>query len=117
MLTIPENFSDLSNYPAPVLNAIRRVVTDSLPVKLEGPGKVSLFVYDNGTFIVHNFHDEPVDVGVTLKAGTMGLTDLKTGEKLPVTERPEPARFGAAATSMPAARFSLPPHSFRAFSF
>ena len=63
VLTIPENFSDLSNYPEPVLNAIRRVVAASLPVKLEAPGKVSLFVYDNGAFIVHNFRDEPVSVG------------------------------------------------------
>src|SRR6187399_1126187 len=47
VLTIPENFSDLSNYPEPVLNAIRRVVTAALPVKLEAPGKVRLFVYDN----------------------------------------------------------------------
>jgi len=117
VLTIPENFSDLSSYPEPVLNAIRRVVTSALPVKLEAPGKVSLFVYDNNTFIVHNFRDEPVDAGVTLRAGITGLTDLKTGERLAVTERQQAARFGAPASSVSAARFALPPHSFRAFSF
>lgn len=114
VLTIPENFSDLSNYPEPVLNAIRRVVTAALPVKLEAPGKVSLFVYDNGAFIVHNFRDEPVNAGVTLRAGAAGLTDLLSGEKLAVTGRTEPARFGAPASSVAVATFTLAPHSFRA---
>jgi hypothetical protein len=114
VLTIPENFSDLSNYPEPVLNAIRRVVTSALPVTLEAPGKVSLFVYDNGTFIVHNFRDEPVDAGVALRTAATGLTDLQSGEKLAVTGRTEPARFGAPASTITVGRFTLAPHSFRA---
>jgi hypothetical protein len=117
VLTIPENFSDLSNYPEPVLNAIRRVVTAALPVKLEAPGKVSLFVYDNHTFIVHNFRDAPVDAGVTLPPGTTSLVDLQSGETATVNKRQEAARFGAPASSVPAAAFTLPAHSFRAFSF
>jgi hypothetical protein len=116
VLTIPENFSDLSNYPEPVLNAIRRVVAASLPVKLEAPGKVSLFVYDNGAFIVHNFRDEPVNAVVTLHADIAELTDLVSGEKVAVTERKESARFGAPESMLPVATFSLAPHSFRAFS-
>ena len=114
VLTIPENFSDLSNYPEPVLNAIRRVITAALPVRLEAPGKVSLFVYDNGTFIVHNFRDEPVHAGVSLRAGA-ALGDLATGEKVTTTARQEPARFGAPAAQSSEARFVLAPHSFRAF--
>ena len=114
VLTIPENFSDLSNYPEPVLNAIRRVVTAALPVKLEAPGKVSLFVYDNGSFIVHNFRDEPVSAGVSLRAGVTALTDLVSGEKVALTERTEPARFGAPASGVRVATFTLAPHSFRA---
>jgi hypothetical protein len=117
VLTIPENFSDLSNYPEPVLNAIRRVVTTALPVKLEAPGKVSLFVYDNNTFIVHNFRDEPVSVGVALATGVGSLHDLASGERLPTSERKEAARFGMAPTSTPVATFTLAPHSFRAFSY
>jgi hypothetical protein len=114
VLTIPENFSDLSNYPQPVLDAIRRVIGAALPVKLEAPGKVSLFVYDNGTFIVHNFRDEPVNAAVSLRAGAT-LSDLATGEKLATTARAQAARFGAPAVQSAAARFALAPHSFRAF--
>ena len=116
VLTIPENFSDLSNYPAPILNAIRRVVTEALPVKLEAPGKVSLFVYDNGSFIVHNFRDEAIEAGVVLRTGVASLTDLATGEKLATRERQEPVRFGAPATSVAVATFTLAPHSFRALA-
>ena len=36
VLTIPENFADLSNYPEPVLNAIRRVVTASAAGETRG---------------------------------------------------------------------------------
>jgi len=90
-------------------------VTRALPVKLEAPGKVSLFVYDNGTFIVHNFRDEPVNAGVGLAAGVKALTDLVSNEKLTTTERQEPARFGAPAAASSAAAFTIAPHSFRAF--
>jgi hypothetical protein len=115
VLTIPENFSDLSNYPEPVLNAIRRVITAALPVRLEAPGKVSLFVYDNGTFIVHNFRDEPVNAGVTLRGGVTGVTDLLSNQVTATTARQEPARFGSPAATWSVAAFSIAPHSFRAF--
>jgi hypothetical protein len=115
VLTIPENFSDLSNYPEPVLNAIRRVVTAPLPVKLEAPGKVSLFVFDNGTFIVHNFRDTPVDAAVALRAGVTEISDLLSAGKLITSERKEAVRFGAPPAASSVAKFTVGPHSFRAF--
>jgi len=115
VLTIPENFSDLSNYPEPVLNAIRRVITAPLPVKLEAPGKVSLFVYDNGTFIVHNFRDTPVDAAVSLGATATRIRDLVSGESVVATERREPARFGTPPVSSLLLKFKIGPHSFQAF--
>ncbi|MEJ0087893.1 MAG: hypothetical protein WDO72_19670 [Pseudomonadota bacterium] len=115
VLTIPENFADLSNYPEPVLNAIRRTLGAALPVKLEAPGKVSLFVYDNGTFIVHNFRDEPVNAQVSLPADVTAISDLLTNEIIKTTERKEPPRFGPAPPATSAAAFTLAPHSFRAF--
>jgi hypothetical protein len=62
VLVVPENFSDFYSYPAAALNEIRRVLSVSLPVRIEAPSKVSLFAYDNGTFIVENFRDQPVEV-------------------------------------------------------
>jgi hypothetical protein len=108
VLTIPENFADLSNYPEPVLNAIRRIVTAPLPVTLEAPGKVSLFVYDNGTFIVHNFRDEAVNAAVVMRAGVLKVVDLVSGETIATTERKVKESTSVAA-------FVLAPHSFKAF--
>jgi hypothetical protein len=78
-------------------------------------GKVSLFVYDNDTFIVHNFHDEPVDAAVNLRAGVATVSDLTSGEKVSTTERKEAPRFGAPPVASSVAAFTIAPHSFRAF--
>ena len=67
VLTIPEDFSDLYHYPVPALNFIRNILGQDLKVRLEGPSKVGLFVYDNNKAIVESFLDEPVTV--TLVAG------------------------------------------------
>jgi hypothetical protein len=115
VLTIPENFSDLSNYPEPVLNAIRRVITAALPVRLEAPGKVSLFVYDNGTFIVHNFRDELVDAKVEMRASIANLDDLVSNDKIEASERKETVRFGTPPPPTSVAAFAVAPHSFRVF--
>jgi hypothetical protein len=61
VLVVPENFAAFYDYPAAALNEIRRLLTTHLPVRLEAPSKVSLFAYDNGTFIVHNFRDQAVE--------------------------------------------------------
>ena len=45
---------DLYSLPAEILNVIRGVVTGGLPVRLEAPAQVSLFVYDNIKFIVES---------------------------------------------------------------
>ena len=55
VLTLPENFGDIYNLPAGVLNPLRRVLTRNLFVRLQGPAQVSLFAYNNNTFIVESF--------------------------------------------------------------
>jgi hypothetical protein len=86
-----------------------------MPVKLEAPGKVSLFVYDNDTFIVHNFRDEPVNAAVTMHVGVGAIQDLLTGESVSAAERKEAPRFGAPPPPVSVAAFAIAPHSFRAF--
>lgn len=116
VLTIPENFADLYEIPAPALDAIRRVVCAHLPVRLEAPGKVSLFVYDNGTFVVHNFRDEAVDARVALGLERTAIEDLLSGERLPTTERKVSPGWGKEPKPVAQiAAFRIPPHSFRAF--
>src|SRR5206468_7888764 len=57
ILTIPDNFSDLYNLPAEALNKIRQVLGAHMNVQIEGPSKISLYVYDNNTFIAESFSD------------------------------------------------------------
>jgi hypothetical protein len=115
VLTIPENYADLYHYPEPVLNAIRATITSHVPVKLEAPGKVSLFVYDNGTFIAHNFRDESVKVTAVLDPKTGRVEDVTSREKLSLADRRGGAGKGKpSAVIAKTVSFTLPPHSFRA---
>ena len=98
VLTIPDDFGNLYDYPAAALNTIRRLMSKGLDLYLEGPSKVSVFLYDNRTVIVENFNEEPVDVRLVGNAGPLKLTDLESGE-----------------TADPA--MTLKPHSYRAFSY
>ena len=58
------------------------MITKHLPVQLEGPAKVSLFIYDNNTFVVESFRDEEVQAGVALGLGVNQIQDVGSGEKI-----------------------------------
>ncbi|MCF8414338.1 MAG: hypothetical protein K9G44_13035 [Melioribacteraceae bacterium] len=116
MLTVPENFSDLYNLPVKVLNKIREVVCNRLGIELNGGAKISLFLYDNSTFVVESFNDETVEVEILLQEKANSIIDLSTNEKLKMEVIPEsgnprgkptPEKYGYKVT--------LPTHSFRAF--
>lgn len=117
VLTVPENFADFYHYPTAALNEIRRVLTSHLPVRLEAPGKVSLFAYDNDTFVVHNFRDEATEVTAVYRGGGM-LQDLASGEQLAPAARGAPPRGGgpgpAAAAATASVRLNVPAHGWRA---
>jgi hypothetical protein len=79
---------------------------------------VSLFVYDNGTFIVESFLDEPVDVSVTVSKQAAGLHDLLSDETLaPARDGARPPAFGRRIPAVPKTTFNMQikPHSYRAF--
>src|SRR5208282_960517 len=57
VLTIPDNFADLYNLPPEVLTSIKTYILGSFPVRLEAPSRVSLFAYDNQTFVVESFSE------------------------------------------------------------
>lgn len=114
VLTIPDNFSDLYRLPAEVLDRIRAVASPDMPVRLEGPSKVSLFVYDNHTCIVESFLDEPVIVKVVVKDPVQGMTDLLSGESLTGLSATPQFIWGRALEKGKTFEIIVPPHSFRA---
>ena len=78
VLTIPDNPGDLYNLPLEVLTSIKEVLTRDLPVRVEAPAQVSLFVYDNNTFIVESFLDRFTRVRIVADKKFTKLTDLKS---------------------------------------
>jgi hypothetical protein len=82
VLTIPQAQGDLYRYPQPVLRAIRDVLARDQFVRLDAPSMVSLFPYDNDTFIVESFAAEPVQVRMVTPSRITKLQDLETGEEI-----------------------------------
>ncbi len=119
VLNVPDNIGDLYDLPQPVTNAIRGYLQADFPVRLDAPAQVSLFVYDNGTFIVQSFRSEPTAIVVSIAGSHAELRDLQSGES--VTAEPSAGASGAQhAPSADPVRSSfqlrVPPHSYRVFS-
>jgi hypothetical protein len=115
VLTIPDNFSDLYQYPAEVLNRIRSVAGQDFNVKIEGPAQVSLFCYDNGTFIVESFLKEPVTIKIILKEPHTVLTDLISNETLQGSVISNAYFRNRPGTPERSFELTIKPHSYRVF--
>ena len=118
VIAIPEDFGNLYDLPEGVLNELRRYMSKDLDLYMEGPSKVSVFLYDNKTVIVENFNDEPVDVKLVGNGEFSKLTNLETGEVI---------EFAAGSSAMGGffrmgpptkkAPMTIKPHSYMAFSY
>ncbi len=84
ILTVPDNMGDLYHYPSQVLGVIRNLFTKEIPVTLEGPAKVQIFVYDNNKVIVRSGLDYYESVTLRLADSITSVKDLRTGRELPV---------------------------------
>lgn len=82
ILTIPENFSSLYNLPAGALNVIKKVLMKNMFVRTESPAKVTLFVYDNHTFVIHSFLPHPEAIKIDVKGQNKKLKKLLMGKTL-----------------------------------
>lgn len=115
VLTIPENMEDLYKLPALITSAIKHHLTKGMDVMLEGPGKTSLFVYDNHTVVVESFNDEPVQVAIRTGTSVLTVSDVLSGEAYTYSE--EPVLEGGwydPPTIYHAFAMVIPPHSFKA---
>ena len=118
VLTVPDNFVDFYNLPEPTLNKIRQEVAGSLGVTLEGPGEVSLFVYDNNSFVVESFLDKEVTVKVVLNGKESKITGVASEETIQGEMRKAPVMRGRKlGEDAMVFQVTLKPHSFKAFKF
>jgi len=119
VLTIPDNFGDLYNFPAEVLTQIKEVLMKDLYVRVDGPSQVAIFVYDNDTFIVESFLPESVEVKIVTDKRISKLRDVLSGEELSGEEPPEPPMRGRRRQIQESDKLvfdiKIKPHSYRVF--
>jgi len=120
VLSVPENFTDLYEMPTEVLNTIKSYLLQDFAVRLDAPSKVSLFAYDNNTFIVESFRNEQTSSTVALSGNFSKLKNLVTGEVLDAekpAETPGQGRRRAAGRPERATfHVTIKPHSYLVFS-
>jgi hypothetical protein len=102
VLTIPDNFADLYQLPAPVLDQIRATLSGGFFARLEGPSRIALLAYDNHAVVVESFRDEAADVRIVTTAAIKVLHNEATGEDL----------SGVQDNGHWAFAFRVKPHSF-----
>ena len=118
VLTIPDDFGNLYDYPAGALNVIRRAMSKDVGAYIEGPAKVAFFPYDNRTMVVENFNDETVSLRVVVNSKITNLRNILTGELLQPADLPKPApswgrnRFFGYPDGATVFDISLPAHSY-----
>jgi len=106
VLTIPDNFGDLYRLPQGALTRIKEVLMKDLPVRVESPAQVALFLYDNDSFIVESFQPQGSQVAIVTDARMTKLRDLRSGQVLNGQARGNSMVYDA----------SVPPHSYRVFA-
>lgn len=116
VLTIPDDKGNLYDYPVPALNEIRRIMSQDMDFYMEGPAKVSLFMYDNQTLIVENFNDEPVDIKLVGKAdGFKKMTNLEDNSV--VNGEADKVLVKWRINDVTKFSISVKPHSYQAFKY
>ncbi|MGA9406133.1 MAG: hypothetical protein WBW71_03265, partial [Bacteroidota bacterium] len=115
VLVIPDNFGDLYNLPAQVLNRIRSVLSQDIKIRIEGPAQVSLFVYDNGTFIVESFLPENVNIKIITEKRIGTLNNILTGEEIEGRAVPAVPIWGREKEEIHAFDVTIKPHSYIVF--
>jgi hypothetical protein len=113
VLDVPANMGQLLELPQPVLDDLRGWLAARFPLRIDAPALVSLFAYDNHTFVVESYRASPSTVRVFVKGTASRLVDLASGQSvLPAPEAvPGPAPGEEGQTSFV---LQLPPHSYRA---
>ncbi|MGF7430870.1 hypothetical protein PQV03_08915 [Thermoanaerobacterium thermosaccharolyticum] len=76
ILTIPEDYGDLYNYPRKILYIIRSVFLKNSPIMLDSVSKIGLFLYSNDCLIIHSFIPWYDEVCLILRNGYTAVKDL-----------------------------------------
>jgi hypothetical protein len=78
-LVLPDLYSDISRLPRPVLNKIRQELCRSLPMWIDAPPQISLFLYNNDTFGIYSYTGDacaPADIFLHIKGRASVLKSI-----------------------------------------
>jgi hypothetical protein len=114
VLTVPDNFADFYDFSPEALAAIRRVLLADFPATLNAPTQVSLFAYDNSTFIAESYLPTPCYATLELTGPVTRLRDLQTGWT--ITGHPSIASTRPTAAQKTVFLVQLQAHSYEAFA-
>jgi hypothetical protein len=123
VLNVPDNAGDLYKLPQPAMNVIRTYLQGDFPVRIDAPARVSLFAYDNGSFIIESFRPTPVHVRVFVTGAHRKLTDALSSEAISpdadsggqLHARTEAQRREPDAAVRTGFTVEIAPHSYRVF--
>lgn len=87
IITIPENTGDMYHYPAEVWEVIRRQFGPQMPVLMEGPSKIQMFVYDNDKVIVRSDREHFDKATLVFAEDIKEVKDIVSGSVWPVENR------------------------------
>jgi len=82
ILAVPDNFADLYELPQEILSQIRRDLMQDIPVYLDSPSKICLFVYNNNTFITQSYQPYQTRYNIVIKKAGAKLYDIISGQEL-----------------------------------
>ena len=124
VLETKQNLSSNVNVDVYVGRALDRSVKygmrcSAISLSDRNPGDVSLFVYDNDTFIVESFLPETVDAKISLDPRFGRIRELTTGEELAGQSGGAAGGFGgfgASGRKRTVVPVKIKPHSYLVFS-
>ena len=87
-----------------------------LPVRLDDPSGISLFVYDNNTFIAESFLDKETSINIVTSTKHKKITDITTGQQFTGdTMKPGMSYIEKNRKEKKVYPVTIKPHSFRVF--
>jgi len=95
-----------------VLSRIKAIILRDFNVRVDSPGQVALFAYDNNTFIVESFLPETVSANVIV-GDQFSLRDMLTDESISGQEVLDWRRQKSGKKSF---SIEIKPHSYRVFA-
>jgi hypothetical protein len=117
VLNIPDNSGDLYSLPQPVSRVIKSYLQADFPVRIDAPPQVSLFAYDNGTFVIQSFRAEAAQVSVSIAGANGKLRNIVSNEMPPAEAQSPPDRqAGPQAAPRTSFKVRIPAHSYAAFA-